>query len=87
LVYGLPHQTRDSVEGTIEQVIGLAPDRVALFGYGHLPSRAKHQSLIDEKTLPNAVQRFAQSQRARRLLKSAGYVPIGLDHFSRPDDP
>jgi oxygen-independent coproporphyrinogen-3 oxidase len=87
LVYGLPHQTRNSVERTIEQVIRLEPDRIALFGYAHLPSRTKHQSLIDEKTLPNAVERFAQSQRARRLLKSAGYVPIGLDHFSRPDDP
>jgi oxygen-independent coproporphyrinogen-3 oxidase len=87
LVYGLPHQTRDSVERTIEQVIRLAPDRVALFGYAHLPSRAKHQLLIDETTLPSVVERFAQSQRARRLLKSAGYVPIGLDHFSRPDDP
>lgn len=87
LVYGLPHQTRDSVANTIEEVIRLAPDRIALFGYAHLPSRAKHQSMIDETTLPDSVERFAQSRRAQRLLTEAGYVTIGLDHFAKPGDP
>jgi oxygen-independent coproporphyrinogen-3 oxidase len=87
LVYGLPGQTRDGVERTIARVIELDPERVALFGYAHLPSRAKHQSLIDAATLPNAVERFAQSQRARRLLKAAGYEAVGLDHFAKPGDP
>jgi oxygen-independent coproporphyrinogen III oxidase len=86
LVYGLPHQTRASVERTIEQTISLAPDRVALFGYAHLPSRIKHQALIDETALPNVVERFAQSRRARRLLRAAGYVAVGLDHFATADD-
>jgi len=86
LVYGLPHQSRGSVERTIEQTISLDPDRVALFGYAHLPSRIKHQVLIDERALPNEVERFAQSQRARRLLRSAGYVAIGIDHFAKPSD-
>lgn len=86
LVYGLPHQTRESVASTVERVIALAPDRIALFGYAHLPSRAKHQSLIDEKALPGTVERFAQSRRARRVLGQAGYVAIGLDHFARPHD-
>lgn len=87
LVYGLPHQTRDSVARTISEVIKLAPDRIALFGYAHLPSRAKHQSMIDEATLPDSVERFGQSRRAQRLLTEAGYIPIGLDHFALPGDP
>lgn len=87
LIYGLPHQTRESMQRTIEQVIKLDPSRIAIFGYAHLPSRAKHQSLIDEMSLPDAVERFAQSQRARRLLKSSGYIPVGLDHFAKAGDP
>ncbi len=87
LVYGLPHQTRDSVANTIEEVIRLAPDRIALFGYAHLPSRAKHQSMIDETTLPDSMERFRQSRRAEELLIEAGYITVGLDHFARPGDP
>jgi oxygen-independent coproporphyrinogen III oxidase len=87
LVYGLPNQTRQSIERTVADVVRLDPDRVALFGYAHLPSRARHQSLIDENALPDAVERFAQSKRAERSLKAAGYVAIGLDHFAKPNDP
>jgi oxygen-independent coproporphyrinogen-3 oxidase len=87
LVYGLPHQTRASVEETIRQVLALEPDRMAIFGYAHLPSRLKHQSLIDEATLPDAIERFAQSNRLARILTGAGYVRIGLDHFARIGDP
>jgi oxygen-independent coproporphyrinogen-3 oxidase len=87
LVYGLPHQTRDSVEETMEKVLALAPSRIALFGYAHLPSRLPHQRLIDEKALPNVVERFAQSNRLAHILGAAGYVRIGLDHFARADDP
>lgn len=86
LVYGLPHQTEESVANTIEEVIRLAPDRIALFGYAHLPSRAKHQSMIDETTLPGTMERYRQSRRAEALLIEAGYVTVGLDHFARPDD-
>lgn len=86
LVYGLPHQTEDSVANTIEEVIRLAPDRIALFGYAHLPSRAKHQSMIDETTLPGTMERYRQSRRAERLLMDAGYVTVGLDHFAKPSD-
>ncbi len=87
LVYGLPHQTRQSLGRTITEVVRLEPDRIALFGYAHLPSRAKHQSLIDENTLPDAVERFAQSRRAERHLQAAGYIAVGLDHFATPEDP
>ncbi|MGZ8408893.1 MAG: oxygen-independent coproporphyrinogen III oxidase [Hyphomicrobium sp.] len=86
LVYGLPHQTEESVANTIEEVIRLAPDRIALFGYAHLPSRAKHQSMIDETTLPGTMERYRQSRRAEHLLIEAGYVTVGLDHFAKPDD-
>jgi len=87
LVYGLPHQTRGGIARTVEKVLELAPDRVALFGYAHLPDRAKHQKLIDSSALPITVERFALSQRARRLLLTGGFSAIGIDHYARPDDP
>jgi oxygen-independent coproporphyrinogen-3 oxidase len=87
LLYGLPYQTVPSVQRTTEQVMALAPDRVALFGYAHVPWLKPHQRLIDEKELPDGVQRWAQFSAAASLLQQAGYVRIGLDHFARPDDP
>lgn len=86
LVYGLPHQTEDSVARTIEQVLTLGPERIAIFGYAHLPTRLKHQRLIDEAALPGPVERFQQSQRLATVLAGAGYLQIGLDHFARPSD-
>jgi oxygen-independent coproporphyrinogen-3 oxidase len=86
LVYGLPRQTREGVESTIEHVLALKPDRVALFGYAHLPSRLVHQRMIANTDLPDTVERFAQASRAASHLTAAGYVRIGLDHFARPDD-
>ena len=87
IVYGLPHQNRDGVQRTIEQVLALRPARVAAFGYAHLPSRLKHQTMIDEAALPNSVERFAQASRIARALTAAGYVRVGLDHYALPDDP
>lgn len=87
LVYGLPRQTRDSMAETTEQVVTLAPDRIALFGYAHLPQRIAHQRLIDAEALPDMVERFAQANRTASLLTAAGYVRVGLDHFARPGDP
>ena len=86
LVYGLPKQTRDSIEETAKRVLDLNPDRIALFGYAHLPSRIKHQRMIDTSTLPSPVERFAQANRAASVFTTAGYKRIGLDHFSRPED-
>ncbi|KUO67413.1 MAG: coproporphyrinogen III oxidase [Alphaproteobacteria bacterium BRH_c36] len=86
LVYGLPHQTRETVARTIEQVVELDPDRVALFGYAHLPQRLTHQRLIPSKALPDMTERFAQANRAANKLVQAGYVRVGLDHFARPGD-
>ncbi len=86
LIYGLPRQTRESAARTIEQVLQLKPERIAAFGYAHLPDRLRHQRLIDQEALPDAVERYAQSQRISRKLEAAGYVRIGLDHYARPDD-
>lgn len=87
LVYGLPHQTEASVARTVEKVLELKPNRVAMFGYAHLPQRLKHQRLIDERVLPGIDARFAQNRLTARMFAEAGYVRIGLDHFVLPDDP
>ena len=86
LVYGLPHQTVASVERTIGQVLELAPDRIAIFGYAHLPQRFSHQKLIPDDGLPGPMARFEQSQRLADILVANGYRRIGLDHFARPGD-
>lgn len=86
LVYGLPHQTEDRVARTLDRVLTLSPDRIAIFGYAHLPSRLKHQRLIDEAALPGPVQRFEQARKLARMLKAAGYEEIGLDHYAKPSD-
>lgn len=87
LIYGLPLQTLESVDDTVGKVIELAPDRVAIFGYAHLPQRLKHQRMIPTGLLPDAVARFAQAEHMARRLEAAGYVRIGLDHYARPGDP
>lgn len=86
VLYGLPHQTRQSVERTIGQVLSLAPDRIALFGYAHVPWMKTHQKMIDEAALPDLTERFAQMNRAASALTSAGYTAIGIDHFALPGD-
>ena len=86
LVYGLPHQTEATLMQTLEQVLELMPDRIALFGYAHLPQRAHNQRLIDEAALPGALARYAMSQKLAQALKQAGYAQRGIDHFARSDD-
>ncbi|TPJ81206.1 oxygen-independent coproporphyrinogen III oxidase [Mesorhizobium sp. B2-6-2] len=86
LLYGLPHQTCESVAATVAQALTLAPDRLALFGYAHVPWFKKHQTMIDEAWLPDSTARLAQSQLAARLIVDAGYEALGLDHFAKPQD-
>ncbi len=86
LMYGLPHQTEARVQAMVESALRLQPSRVALFGYAHVPWMKSHQKLIDETTLPRAVERLHQIVVATQLLTAAGYQPIGLDHFARADD-
>lgn len=87
VLYGLPHQTVASVEATIDQALAMQPDRLALFGYAHVPWMKKHQRLIDETSLPDATERLRQSAAAAARIEAAGYVAIGIDHFARPTDP
>jgi oxygen-independent coproporphyrinogen-3 oxidase len=86
LVHGLPFQTVDGVRQTIRQVLSLKPDRLALFGYAHVPAMKPHQRLIPEAALPGPDERHAQLQAACDELIASGYEAIGLDHFARPDD-
>lgn len=86
LVYGLPHQTVASLEATVESVLEIDPDRVALYGYAHVPWMQKRQQVIAEYDLPDAVARLAQQARAGTMLAEAGYSRIGLDHFAKPSD-
>jgi oxygen-independent coproporphyrinogen III oxidase len=87
LMYGLPHQTAKEVERTADLAAALAPARIALFGYAHVPWMKTHQRLIDAAALPGAVERINQAEAASARLVAHGYVPIGIDHFARPDDP
>src|SRR6056297_994886 len=86
LLYGLPLQTEASLARTIEKVLTLAPDRLALFGYAHVPWMARRQRMIDEATLPRTEARMRQSALARRILTGAGYEAVGIDHFAKPGD-
>lgn len=86
LMYGLPRQGVAEVMATLEQVTALRPDRIALFGYAHVPWMKPHQRLIDDADLPDGPLRFAQSRAAERFLVDRGWRAIGLDHFALPHD-
>lgn len=86
LIYGLPKQNSESFKKTVHQLLQLRPDRIALYNYAHLPQRFKAQRLIKEKDLPKPHERLDLFLMAARALISAGYIYIGLDHFSLPDD-
>ena len=86
LIYGLPKQTVESFGRTLDSLIRVAPDRIALYNYAHLPSRFKAQRQIVACDLPSAEERLQIFLMSTRRLLDAGYVYIGLDHFSKPDD-
>lgn len=86
LIYGLPLQTVRSCLDTVEQALRLQPDRLAVFGYAHVPSFKPHQRKIDETALPGAAERHEQAQAIAAALTGAGYRQIGLDHFALPGD-
>lgn len=86
LIYGLPKQSMASFNVTLDKVIELSPDRIALYNYAHLPSRFKAQRQIIESDLPSAEERLQIFLMSVRRLLDAGYIYIGLDHFSKPDD-
>jgi oxygen-independent coproporphyrinogen-3 oxidase len=86
LIYGLPRQSLDSFDATLEKLIALSPDRVALYGYAHLPERFKPQRRIAAAELPSAETRLQILMLAIGRLTGAGYVYIGMDHFAKPGD-
>ncbi len=86
LMYGLPCQTVATIATTAQRALALDPDRIALFGYAHVPWMKRHQRLIPEAALPGDSDRFAQSCKAAEVLVGAGYRRIGLDHFAKDGD-
>jgi oxygen-independent coproporphyrinogen-3 oxidase len=87
LIYGLPLQTEESLRRTCATVDSLGPDRIAYYGYAHLPERKANQRRIDAATLPDADARFAQAAIIAAEFTARGYVQVGIDHFARPQDP
>ena len=87
LMYGLPRQRTEDVLSTLDKVLTLRPERLALFGYAHVPWVKSHQKLIEQEDLPGAAERLDQSEAAAAKLEGEGYIRIGLDHFALSDDP
>ena len=86
LVYGMPHQTEESLSATLEMALTLDPDRLALYGYAHVPQMSKRQVMISEDDLPGVRARFRLASLARERFIAAGLQPVGIDHFGKPDD-
>jgi oxygen-independent coproporphyrinogen III oxidase len=87
MMYGLPGQTLDHVVETAMFASAQDADRIAVFGYAHVPWMKKHQKGIALDALPSSEARFRQAEAASRALTRAGYLPIGFDHFAAPGDP
>jgi oxygen-independent coproporphyrinogen-3 oxidase len=86
LIYGLPMQTPETFERTLEKITQLRPDRIALYAYAHLPERFKPQRRIHTQDLPPAASKLVMLSSAMRVLVEAGYVYVGMDHFALPND-
>lgn len=86
LLYGLPFQTQASLHATLDQVHALRPERLALYGYAHVPHMSKRQVMIPEDHLPGTTERFRMAQIAKEKLEALGYLPVGIDHFARASD-
>jgi oxygen-independent coproporphyrinogen-3 oxidase len=86
MVYGLPYQSLARIEASVGKLLTLAPTRVALYGYAHVPWMSRRQQLIPDDTLPSPTARLALFDAAAGLLTQAGYQAIGIDHFALPDD-
>ena len=86
-MYGLPGQDEASLLETLDQAIALRPDRIALFGYAHVPNLLPRQRQIDAERLPDQAERFAMAALGHERLTAAGYEAVGFDHFALPDDP
>lgn len=87
LMYGLPHQTKHDLIDALEHTAKLGADRVAVFGYAHVPHMVPRQTMISTDALPGAEARFAMAGEAHAVLTAQGYDAIGFDHFALPHDP
>jgi len=85
LIYGLPHQTGESFAHTVEQIVGLSPDRIAMFSYAHVPWLKKQQGSF-VKFLPEGMQKFDIFRNGLLKFLEAGYLYIGMDHFAKEND-
>ncbi|MFC2094147.1 oxygen-independent coproporphyrinogen III oxidase [Bacteroidota bacterium] len=86
LIYGLPFQTAKSFADTVDKIIDISPDRIALFNYAHVPWMKKHMALIHEEDLPSPEVKLEILKSSIEQLTDAGYVFIGMDHFAKPED-
>lgn len=86
LIYGLPLQTIESIERTMQQVMELRPDRIAFYSYAHVPWTSRVQRLFDESHLPDASTKLQLYLKGKQLLLENGYIDIGMDHFALPHD-
>ncbi len=86
LMYGLPYQTVDSFSSTLDTLIEMYPDRIAVFNYAHLPDIFKHQRVIKDHMLPSPEAKLQILKKTIEKLTATGYVFIGMDHFAKPDD-
>ncbi len=85
-LYGLPLQSEKRLLNTLKKCASLQPDRMALFGYAHVPWMKKHQQMIKQEDLASPAERFEHASKGSEYLKSAGYDAIGIDHFAKPTD-
>jgi oxygen-independent coproporphyrinogen-3 oxidase len=86
LIYGLPHQTVENFSTTVDEIIRLSPERIALYSYAHVPWLKSHQSLIPTEALPGQDDKLGIFLEARRLFLNSGYDAIGMDHFAKSSD-
>ena len=86
ILYGLPKQTPRRMADSVQKLLSLNPDRIALYGYAHVPWIARRQQMIPSDTLPRSEKRLDLFETARRLLMWDGYDEVGIDHFARPHD-
>lgn len=86
ILYGLPFQSAQKITDSVQKLLSLNPDRVALYGYAHVPWMARRQNLIPTEALPTPEARLALFDIARRLFRWDNYAEIGIDHFARPED-
>jgi oxygen-independent coproporphyrinogen-3 oxidase len=86
ILYGLPHQTQGRIADSVQKLLSLSPDRVALYGYAHVPWMSKRQQLIPSDALPTPQERLALFETARQLFVWDGYDEVGIDHFAKPTD-